>query len=168
MVENGPLRRGNGPFKANGLFWAPPPWRKTSALKRPITWNCLQWGWSNSDDPTGWPKIGLLNWLLGSILLVFPKKNGKTQSSLDFFQSGPRKFTKLISSGLAPIQRVLNHYEARKDYTNNSGTVLLCNRCVRNRKTNSQRVFVCNWHLRKVPPGCARITILFEIITFFI
>ena len=51
-----------------------------------------------------------------------------------------------------------HYYEARNDYTNNSGTILLCNRCVRNRKTNSQTILVCNWRLQKVPPGCARIT----------
>ena len=38
---------------------------------------------------------------------VFPRKNSKTQSSLNFFQSGPRKFTKSDFSGLAPIRRVL-------------------------------------------------------------
>ena len=34
-----------------------------------------------------------------SILAVFPRKNSKTQSSLNFLQSGPRKFTKLDFSG---------------------------------------------------------------------
>ena len=38
----------------------------------------------------------------------FPRKNSKTQSSLNFLQSGPRKFSKSDFSGLAPIQRVLN------------------------------------------------------------
>ena len=37
----------------------------------------------------------------------FPRKNSKTQSSLNFLQSGPRKLTKSDFSGLAPIQRVL-------------------------------------------------------------
>ena len=37
---------------------------------------------------------------------VFPRKNRKTQSSLNFLQSGPRRFTKSDSSGLAPIRRV--------------------------------------------------------------
>ena len=38
---------------------------------------------------------------------VFPRKNSKTESSLNFLQSGPRKFTKSDFSGLAPIRRVL-------------------------------------------------------------
>ena len=58
-------------------------------------------------DPAGWPKIRLLNRDFGSILSVFPRKNSKTQSSLNFLQSGPRKFTKSDFSGLAPIRRVL-------------------------------------------------------------
>ena len=37
------------------------------------------------------------------------------------------------------------HYcEARNDYTNNSETILLCNRCARNSNINSQRINVCN------------------------
>ena len=39
--------------------------------------------------------------------------------------------------------------EARNDYTNNSETVLLCNKCVCNRKINSQTINVCNWHVRR-------------------
>ena len=42
------------------------------------------------------------------ILSVFPGKNSKTQSSLNYLQSGPRKFTKPDFSGLAPIRRVLS------------------------------------------------------------
>ena len=38
---------------------------------------------------------------------VFPRRNSKTQSSLNFLQSGPRKFSKSDFSGLAPIRRVL-------------------------------------------------------------
>ena len=38
---------------------------------------------------------------------VFPRKSSKTQSSLNFLQSGPRRFTKSDFSGLAPIRRVL-------------------------------------------------------------
>ena len=38
--------------------------------------------------------------------------------------------------------RVQVYYEAWNDYTNNSETVLLCNRCVCNRKTNSQTINV--------------------------
>ena len=69
--------------------------------------NRLQQGRSNLVDPAGWPKIGLLNWAFGSILSVFPRKKSKTQSSLTFLQSGPRKFSKSDFSGLAPIRRVL-------------------------------------------------------------
>ena len=68
---------------------------------------------SGLDDPAEWPKIGLLNRGFGNILSIFPRKNSKTQSSLNFLQSGPRKFTKSDFSGLAPIRRVLicqNHY----------------------------------------------------------
>ena len=53
-------------------------------------------------DPAEWPKIRLLNRDFGSILIVFPRKNGKTQSSLNFLQSGRRQFSKSVSSGLAP------------------------------------------------------------------
>ena len=53
-------------------------------------------------------KIGLLNRDFGSILSVLPRKNNaNTQSSLNFLQSGPRKFSKSDFSGLAPIWRVL-------------------------------------------------------------
>ena len=38
---------------------------------------------------------------------VFPRIKSKTQSSLNFLQSGPRKFRKSDFSGLAPIRRVL-------------------------------------------------------------
>ena len=44
--------------------------------------------------PAGWPKIGLLNRDFGSILSVFPRKKSKTQCSLNFLQSRPRKFSK--------------------------------------------------------------------------
>ena len=36
------------------------------------------------------------------------------------------------------------YYEARKDYTNNSETILLCNRCACNWKINSQTINMCN------------------------
>ena len=36
----------------------------------------------------------------------FPRKNSKTQSSLNFLQSEPRKFTKSDFSGLASIRWV--------------------------------------------------------------
>ena len=42
-----------------------------------------------------------------SILLLLPRTNSKAQSSLNFLQSGPPKFTKSAFSGLAPIRRVL-------------------------------------------------------------
>ena len=59
-----------------------------------------------------WPRRVAENWFtkpgfFGSILSVFPMKSSKTQSSLNFLQSGPRKFTKSDFSGLAPIRRVL-------------------------------------------------------------
>ena len=38
---------------------------------------------------------------------VLPRKNSKTLSSLNFLQSGLRKFTKSDFSGLAPIRRAL-------------------------------------------------------------
>ena len=66
--------------------------------------NCLQWGQSNLADPVESPKIRSLNWDFGNILSIFPKKNSKTQSSLNFLQSGSRRFTKSDFSGLAPIQ----------------------------------------------------------------
>ena len=37
------------------------------------------------------------------------------------------------------------YYEARHEYTNNSETILLCNRCACNRKMNSHRILVCTW-----------------------
>ena len=63
--------------------------------------------WPVLVDPAEWSKIGLLNRDFGSILSVFPRKNSKTESSLNFLQSGPRKFTKSDFLGLAPIRRVL-------------------------------------------------------------
>ena len=42
------------------------------------------------------------------------------------------------------------YYEARNGYTNDSETLRLCNRCVCNRKTNSQTInVVCNWHVHR-------------------
>ena len=43
-----------------------------------------------------------------------------------------------------------------RQYTNNSETILLCNRCACNWKTNSQTINACNWrvhrkHLMKAP-----------------
>ena len=58
-----------------------------------------------------WPRRVAENWLtkpgFGEHFVSFPRRNSRTQSSLIFFQSGPRKFTKSDFSGLAPIQRVL-------------------------------------------------------------
>ena len=59
-----------------------------------------------------WPRGVAENWFtkldFGEHFVSFSwEKNSKTQSSLNFLQSGPRKFTKLIFSGLAPIQWVL-------------------------------------------------------------
>ena len=76
----------------------------------------LESGRSNLVDPAEWPKIGLLNRDFGSILSVFPRKNSKTQSSLNFLQSGPLKFTKSDFSGLAPIRRVLKVRHPQKHY----------------------------------------------------
>ena len=45
--------------------------------------NRLQWGRSNLVDPAGSPKIRLLNRDLGNFLSIFPRKNSKTQSSLN-------------------------------------------------------------------------------------
>ena len=61
----------------------------------------MQWGRPNLVDPAEWPISGLLNQDFGRILSVFHRKNSKTQSSLNFLQSGPRKFTKSDFSGLA-------------------------------------------------------------------
>ena len=52
----------------------------------------------------------------------------------------------------------LSYYEARNDYTNNSETILLCNRCGCNWKINSQRMLLCKWRLQRVPHGGALIT----------
>ena len=65
-------------------------------------------------DPARWPNPCLLNRFLGSILLIFLRKNSKTQSSLNFLQSRPRKLTKSDVSGLAPIQRVLKEAGPQK------------------------------------------------------
>ena len=46
--------------------------------------NCLQWGRSNLVDPSESPKIRLLNRDFGNILSIIPRKNSKTQSSLNF------------------------------------------------------------------------------------
>ena len=67
-------------------------------------------GRSNLGDPAEWPKIRLLNRDFGFILSVCPRKNSKTQSSLNFLQSGPRKVGKSDFSGLAPIRRVLKEW----------------------------------------------------------
>ena len=41
------------------------------------------------------------------------------------------------------------YYEARNDYTNNSETILLCNRCACNWKINSQTIHMCNWRAHR-------------------
>ena len=46
----------------------------------------------------------------GAFCQFFLGKNSKTQSSLNFLQSGSRKFTKSDFSGLAPIWSVLNPF----------------------------------------------------------
>ena len=72
--------------------------------------NCLQWGRPNLVDPVEWPKFCLLNRDFGNISSIFPRKHSKTQSSLKFVQSGPRKLTKSDLSGLALIRRVLTRF----------------------------------------------------------
>ena len=64
----------------------------------------LKWGRSNLVEPAEWAKIGLLDLCFGRVLLIFPRKSRKTQSSLNSLQSGPQKFTKSDFSGLAPIR----------------------------------------------------------------
>ena len=58
-----------------------------------------------------WPRGVAENWFTKSSFwehfVGFPEKNSKTQSSLNFLHSGPRKFTKSHFSGLAPIRWVL-------------------------------------------------------------
>ena len=54
------------------------------------------------------------------------------------------------------IQLLEEYYEARNDYTNNSETSLLSNRCACNWKINSQTINVCMWcvhrkYLMKAP-----------------
>ena len=49
----------------------------------------------------------MLNRDFGSILSVFPRRKSKTQSSLNFLQSGTQNFTKSDFLGLAPIRRVM-------------------------------------------------------------
>ena len=64
----------------------------------------------------------------------------------------------LSTLGKEEIPARKEYYEARNDYTNNSETILLCNRCVCNWKVNSQRILLCNWRLQKIPHGGAQIT----------
>ena len=51
----------------------------------------VQFSW-----PTGVPKIRLLNRDFGHILSIFPRKNSKTQSSLNFFSPDPGNLLNLI------------------------------------------------------------------------
>ena len=57
---------------------------------------------------------------------AFPRKKSKTQSSLNFLQSGPRKFSKSDFSGLAPIRRALIW-----DFPDFSGIFPICSGMVR-------------------------------------
>ena len=52
--------------------------------------------------------------------VFFPGKNSKTQSSLNFLQSGLRKFTISDFSGLAPIRRVLKFSGKKKAHKHKS------------------------------------------------
>ena len=60
-----------------------------SGLDKKTSQNCLQWGRSNLVDPAEWPKIRLLNRDLGKKFVKLSQENSKTQSSLNFNQSGP-------------------------------------------------------------------------------
>ena len=67
----------------------------------------FQQGQSNLVDPAEWPKIGFTKPDFWEHFVSFSQEKQQNTSSLNFLQSGPRKFTKSDFSGLAPIQRVL-------------------------------------------------------------
>ena len=76
--------------------------------------NRLQWGRPYSVDPAEWPNIGLLNRVFGSILSVFQEKS-KTQSSLNFLQSGPPKFTKSVEQLVHLVLAALAQGSSQKE-----------------------------------------------------
>ena len=63
----------------------------------------VQFRWPRGVAENSFTKPGFWEHFVG----FFPRKNSKTQSSLNLLQSGPRKFSKSDFSGLAPIRRVL-------------------------------------------------------------
>ena len=69
-----------------------------------------------------WPRGVAENWFTKPgfwehFVSFFPRKRSKTQSSLNFLQSGPQKFSESNFSGLAPIRRVLS----KKNFPNAVG-----------------------------------------------
>ena len=124
------------------IFWGEGGWETNSALApRPKT--------GDLDPRKNFGKLHPTHTNKRSRCCLEPKKNEKTRllSQIHvFFQTKSDVFT-------APT-----YYETRNDYTNNSETILLCNRCVCNWKINSQRILLCNWRLQKVPHGGALIT----------
>ena len=83
---------------------------------------------------------------------VFPRKKSKTQSSLNFLQSGPRKFSKSHFLGLAPVRRVLRKEQKREDKSRLEAPPGFC------RKFHSNR-FALNEHDRNCnrPFGFAKV-----------
>ena len=86
------------------------------------------------------------------------KKRWKNQQLWECKSRIPGSTIKTVTELGCSDSVLMHYYEARNDYTNNSETILLCNRCVCNWKINSQRILLCNWHLQKVPHGSALIT----------
>ena len=72
-----------------------------------------------------------------------------------FFDSFPTSSSQKGPIRKSPVNFFMNPTRApdllwaRNDYTNNSETTLLCNRCVCNRKINSQAINVCNWRVHR-------------------
>ena len=71
-------------FRAGGNTMAARGGMANSLRILNLVQNCLQWGRSNLVDLAGSPKIRLLNRDCGNILSIFPRKNSKAQSSLNF------------------------------------------------------------------------------------
>ena len=96
-------REGGGKKIFGGSELATKFW-ETFLVLGDLNQNCLQWGRSNLVDPAESPNIRLLNRDFGTTLSIFLRQNSKTQSSLNFLQSGPWTFTKSAFLGLAPIR----------------------------------------------------------------
>ena len=95
------------PFHFRGHCWI--TWGKPEKVTFE---NCLQWGGSNLVDPAEWPKIRLLNQDFGNNSSIFPRKNSKTQGSLNILQSRPWKITNRIF-GIGPnpaSSELLSHF----------------------------------------------------------